>query len=320
VKELHGTHESAYEYDGASRRVKITEKENGVQTKQETFVWCGSRICQNRASNGSTVLRSYFGNGFEESGPTKYFYTRDHLGSVREVVGSDGTTIASRLSYDPWGKVTETGSGALSDFTYTGHHFDRPTGLNLAQYRGYDSQLGRWLSRDPIDLAGGLNLYGYVENDPIKYLDPSGEAPMDGATMDRTSGSPQDWNDTNFQSGLIQGGIAGALLDGAVIGSIAGWEAVGLRIVGGTATNWIGLARQGAGQLVHIGRHPLPMKDLTVLLGRTLAGAVRSRPLIHIGIGARHFPLNPLLYLRAWLGLIALMTASETNSCGEDSR
>jgi len=174
VKELHGTHESAYEYDGASRRWRITEKENGTQTKQETFVWCGARICQKRASNGSTVVRSYFGQGFEESGPTKYFYTRDHLGSVREVVGSDGTTVASQLSYDPWGKSSESGSGALSDFTYTGHYYDRPTGLTLAPYRGYDPGLGRWLSRDLLGLAGGLNLYGYVDNDPANALDPLG--------------------------------------------------------------------------------------------------------------------------------------------------
>lgn len=68
----------------------------------------------------------YFTNGREENG-TDYFYTRDHLGSVREVVASDGTTVGSRLSYDPWGKVTETGS-ALSDFTYTGQRVVGPTG------------------------------------------------------------------------------------------------------------------------------------------------------------------------------------------------
>lgn len=88
-------------------------------------------------------------------------------------MASDGTTVASRLSYDPWGKVTETGS-VLSDFTYTGHYFDRATGLNLAWYRGYDPNLGRWLSKDPIDLEGGLNLYVYVDNDPINTVDPSG--------------------------------------------------------------------------------------------------------------------------------------------------
>ena len=100
VRMLEGTHESVYEYDGESRRVRIKELTSSVETKNETFIWCGSQICQKRS--GSTVVRNYFKQGFE-AGTSDYFYTRDHLGSVRDVVGSDGTTIASRLSYDPWG-------------------------------------------------------------------------------------------------------------------------------------------------------------------------------------------------------------------------
>ena len=173
VRVLEGTHESVYEYDGESHRVRIKELTSSSETKNETFVWCGSRICQKRASNGSTVLRSYFKEGFEESATTDYFYTRDHLGSIREVVGSDGTTISGRITYDPWGQATETGS-LLSDFGYTGHYFDRPTGLNLALYRGYSPLLGRWLSMDPIGLRGGWNLYVYVINDPIRLVDPTG--------------------------------------------------------------------------------------------------------------------------------------------------
>jgi YD repeat-containing protein len=110
VRMLAGAHESVYEYDGQSRRVRITEKASGVQTKQETFIWCGSRICQKRS--GSTVVRSYFGQGFEQ-GSDDYFYTRDHLVSVREVLGSDGTTVASRVSYNPWGNAAESGAGVL---------------------------------------------------------------------------------------------------------------------------------------------------------------------------------------------------------------
>ncbi|MBX3210756.1 MAG: hypothetical protein KF850_01850 [Labilithrix sp.] len=176
MRMLAGTHESVYEYDGESRRVRVKELTSSVETKNETFVWCGDRICQKRASNGSTVLRTYFGEGFEESGTTDYFYTRDHLGSVREVVGSDGTTVASRLSYDPWGKITETGL-SLTNFAFTGHHFDLPTGLSLTWYRGYDPNFGRWLSKDPLGLQGGLNLYGYVNNDPIDLMDPYGLQP-----------------------------------------------------------------------------------------------------------------------------------------------
>lgn len=171
VRELHGTHESVYDYDGESHRTRIKELTSSVETKNETFLWCGPRICQKRNSGG--VVRNYFKEGFEE-GTSDYFYTRDHLRSVREVVASDGSTVASRRTYDPWGKGTETASGALTDFGFTGHYFDRPTGLGLPQYRGYDPNLGRWLSRDPAGLDGGLNLYGYVENDPINGIDPSG--------------------------------------------------------------------------------------------------------------------------------------------------
>ena len=173
VGELQGAHESVYSYDGESRRVRIRELESSVQTKDETFVWCGARICQKR--NGATVVRSYFHQGFQQTATT-YFYTRDHLGSVRDVVASNGTTVSSRLTFDSWGKVTEIGP-VLSDFGYTGHYIDRPTGLALAQWRGYDPGLGRWLSRDPIGLAGGLNVQGYVDNNPTNYLDPSGRGP-----------------------------------------------------------------------------------------------------------------------------------------------
>src|SRR5260221_14602976 len=42
----------------------------------------------------------------------------------------------------------------------------------------YDSNVGRWIQRDPIEERGGLNLYAYVANDPILYTDPTGEMPF----------------------------------------------------------------------------------------------------------------------------------------------
>lgn len=154
VRMLAGVHESVCDYDRQSRRVRITEKESGVQTKQETFIWCGARICQRRS--GSTIVRSYFGQGFEQ-GSSDYVYARDHLGSVREVVGIDGMTMGSRVSYHPWGEVTETGS-VLSDFTYTGHYYDRPTRLSLAWYRVYDSSLAALMPMKLSNLPCALTL------------------------------------------------------------------------------------------------------------------------------------------------------------------
>jgi len=42
-------------------------------------------------------------------------------------------------------------------------------------HAGYDSNVGRWIQRDPIEETGGINLYDYVNNDPIGLVDPSGE-------------------------------------------------------------------------------------------------------------------------------------------------
>ena len=53
-------------------------------------------------------------------------------------------------------------------------HYEAADGLSLTLYRAYSADLGRWLSRDPLAEAAGLNLYAYVANNPIKYVDPLG--------------------------------------------------------------------------------------------------------------------------------------------------
>lgn len=70
-------------------------------------------------------------------------------------------------------------SGAYdADFGFTGHYHLQPswmsTGMNLTLFRVYDPELDRWLSRDPVGENGGLNLYGYVENDPVASTDSLG--------------------------------------------------------------------------------------------------------------------------------------------------
>jgi len=66
-----------------------------------------------------------------------------------------------------------------SIITYSGHYLDRATGLNLSLYRAYDAPSGRWLSRDPIGLGGGPNVYGYVLNNPVNGVDPFGLDALD---------------------------------------------------------------------------------------------------------------------------------------------
>jgi RHS repeat-associated protein len=166
-----------FTYDGFGRRVQIVEKSNSDVTNLSQFIWIGNRIAQERSGGGAKTVRKYFAEGERlRTGPSQdaaYFYTRDHLGSIREVTDSSGVVQAC-YDYDPYGKRTRLFGTLDVSFGYTGHYYHERSGLNLTLHRAYHPTLGRWLSRDPIEERGGLNLYGYVENNPINATDPLG--------------------------------------------------------------------------------------------------------------------------------------------------
>jgi RHS repeat-associated protein len=65
-------------------------------------------------------------------------------------------------------------AAAINPFRFSTKYEDPETSLLYYGYRFYNPSTGRWLSRDPIEEAGGMNLYAYVENDPINYIDTDG--------------------------------------------------------------------------------------------------------------------------------------------------
>ena len=82
----------------------------------------------------------------------------------------------AHYEYDPFGRNTVS-TGTLA--TSFAHRFstkpvDGPTGLYYYGHRYYDPVTGRWPSRDPIEEQGGINLYGFVQNNPGMYLDYNG--------------------------------------------------------------------------------------------------------------------------------------------------
>ncbi len=165
---------SQFTYDGLDCCVKIVETTGS--TKQ--FVWCSQEICEARDSTGAT-LNQYFPGGQTVSG-SSYFYTRDQLGSIKELTDSSGNLQAA-YSYDPYGRVSKTQGSLASDFQYAGYYIHPSSGLCLTMHRAYDPALGRFINRDP---AGQItaNLYGYVDNSPIGLSDPLGLWPKNPAT------------------------------------------------------------------------------------------------------------------------------------------
>ena len=86
-----------------------------------------------------------------------------------------GGTVVARYDYDPFGRSTTVLGTTPTDFNFTGLYRHSKSNLDLATYRAYDPDLGRWLSRDPMAERGGINLYRYVNNEPIVFVDHDGK-------------------------------------------------------------------------------------------------------------------------------------------------
>jgi RHS repeat-associated protein len=154
------------------QQVRVTvQSPTIVVTSTKQFVWNGTAISEERDANNA-VTRRFYAQGEQISG-TNYFYTRDHLGSVREMIDSTGA-IRARYDHDPYGYRTKLSGDLDASFAYTGHYFHQPSGLNVALHRAYDVSNGRWINRDPIGELAGINLYAYVRNDPMRFVDPLG--------------------------------------------------------------------------------------------------------------------------------------------------
>ncbi|MDB6133281.1 MAG: hypothetical protein JWM59_1524 [Verrucomicrobiales bacterium] len=173
-----GNEITTFTYDGLGRRVGIRRTVDGSEVSHRRFVWDGAEIAEERDASG-TVVKRFFPEGVRvEAGPSEgdYFYTRDHLGSVRELIDSTGN-VRARYSYDPFGRRTRVSGDIEVDFGFAGMFWSAETGLYLTWFRAYDPHIARWLSRDPLpdaEASEGPNLYAYVGNRPTDRRDPLG--------------------------------------------------------------------------------------------------------------------------------------------------
>jgi len=165
----------SYTYDVLNRR--IAKSVNGSSTQ---FVYDGDNVILE--FNGSAIpsVRYLQGPGVDQTlaqegnGQTSWMLT-DHLGTVRDLVNNSGSVV-NHFTYDSLGQVlNSTPGGVDTRYKYTGREFDAETGLYYYRARYFDASVGRFIGQDPIGFsAGDSNLYRYVANSPIKYVDPLG--------------------------------------------------------------------------------------------------------------------------------------------------
>ena len=111
-----------------------------------------------------------------------YYFERNIQGDVVGVYDSTGTKVVT-FKYDAFGRCTVSGNATIAQWCkirYRGYYFDAETGLYWVQTRYYNPDWCRWISPDnvlllDVEFAHGLNLYLYCGNDPINYVDPSGQ-------------------------------------------------------------------------------------------------------------------------------------------------
>ncbi|OGT20131.1 MAG: hypothetical protein A2V90_06680 [Gammaproteobacteria bacterium RBG_16_57_12] len=182
-----------YVVDGRNRR--IGKKVNGTLVQGFLYQDQLKPIAELDGS-GAVVSRFVYATGINVpdyliKGTTAYRIVTDYLGSPRLVINTGNGNVEQRLDYDEFGNITRDTNPGFQPFGFAGGLYDRDTKLVRFGARDYDAETGRWTAKDQIKFAGGdTNLYGYLVNDPVNYIDPDGLKGERAGSGTRTQTSP----------------------------------------------------------------------------------------------------------------------------------
>ncbi len=137
------------------------------------------------------IIIEYDGNGYIKTGYTHgpgtdepfamyrsnklYYYHADALGSIIAMTNQSGSIVQSAV-YDTYGNIKSLSNpNLIQPYAYTGREYDVESGFYYYRNRYYNPETGRFITKDPIGFAGGdVNLYRYVKNNPVNFVDPYG--------------------------------------------------------------------------------------------------------------------------------------------------
>ena len=174
-----------YSYDPFNRRTSKT-----VNGKTTEFIWQGHKLIAETDNDKHWQSYLYEQDSFRplalvqghaQQGKTQlYWYQNDQLGTPIGLTDGFGETLYE-CQYNGYGQIIdetyhEVGNRAIPDnpLRFQGQYYDEETGLHYNLNRYYDPFVGRYLTQDPIKLAGGWNFYQYVCGNPVKWSDPLG--------------------------------------------------------------------------------------------------------------------------------------------------
>ena len=155
VKKINGEIVEKYLWLNLTTLLAIYGKDNNLI---QQFEYADQRMPINMIQNGK-----------------KYYLHYDQIGTVK-TISDENLQIVKKIEYDSYGNIlNDTNQTLKIPFGFAGGLYDPDTDLTRFGFRDYDSYIGKWTAKDPIDFGGGdSNLYGYVLNDPINFIDPRG--------------------------------------------------------------------------------------------------------------------------------------------------
>jgi RHS repeat-associated protein len=216
---LDGQLKGEYAYNALGQRASKTVHGTATVTTVFHYDFDGNIIGESEPDGDFTKEYLYMGSSRMTmvNVPTGafYYYLNDHLGNPQYVTNEAGVVVWE-ARYLPFGQAIINGHSSVeNNFRFPGQYYDSETGLHYNYHRYYDPKTGRYITADPIGMEGGINLFAYVENNPMNFIDPLGLRM--GAIAVRPEYDP-GWN----EFGGTGGGAAGAAVGGAIGSQLIG--------------------------------------------------------------------------------------------------
>ena len=200
-----------YLYDASGQRVKKLVRKQGGQVEVTVYIdgiFEYQRIVQGEVTRENNTLHVMddqsrialvrVGNPFpDDTTPAVKFHLGDHLGSSNVVIDEAGNWL-NREEYTPYGE-TSFGSFARKRYRFTGKERDEESGLCYFGARYYSPWCIRWMGCDPAGTADTMNLYTFVQNNPVGREDPSGRQSQPSKGVDSN-----DELVANIAKGILQ--------------------------------------------------------------------------------------------------------------------
>lgn len=200
--------------DGTAHHIDYFYSADGFLAKQlvdglETrFVRSGYSLLQERDSTNN-VTRSYVWNpqapggigGLLEltQGGSRYNYLFDGKGNVNALIDGTQAPVAA-YRYDEFGNLMAKSGTLDQPFRFSTKAYYEKTGLSYYGYRFYAPTLGRWMNKDPLGEAGGINLYGFLGNNALSFIDSY------GLYLGQLPPPPPGYNPGTWSSGIYPNG------------------------------------------------------------------------------------------------------------------